>query len=112
MLWLLRRCAKDDFSRRVKASVPSQWAVRYSVETAVPVCCSWPCCGHRFFWSSPRSTKTPSTSAYGALIALDHLQYLDCWETSRTSCFFGFNDVATLKHQVYTNEHTVPQMMN
>ncbi|KIJ90732.1 hypothetical protein K443DRAFT_111683 [Laccaria amethystina LaAM-08-1] len=26
--------------------------------------------------------------------------------------FFRVNDVATLRHQVYANEHTVPQVMN
>ncbi|KIJ92880.1 hypothetical protein K443DRAFT_112900, partial [Laccaria amethystina LaAM-08-1] len=45
-------------------------------------------------------------------LALGQLQYLGRWKTSCTCSCFGINDVSTLRHQIYTDERTVPQVMN
>ncbi|KIJ96658.1 hypothetical protein K443DRAFT_106920, partial [Laccaria amethystina LaAM-08-1] len=75
-----------------------------SIDTPVPACCSHLCRSPRFFWSSQ--------DAFDSLRRINHLQYLERWETSCMSSCFGVNDVATLRHQVYANEHTAPQVMN
>ncbi|KIJ93891.1 hypothetical protein K443DRAFT_111378, partial [Laccaria amethystina LaAM-08-1] len=40
------------------------------------------------------------------------LLFLERWKMFCTSSCFRVNDVATLRHKVYTNEHAVPQAMN
>jgi hypothetical protein len=73
-----------------------QRVVHYSIETPVPVCCSY-ITGRPFV--GPLALGTALTP-----LAFDH-------ELIRLS-FCKANDVATLRHKVYANEHPIPQVVN